>query len=79
MIQILHPYMTTGKIIALIICTFVYKVMSLLFNMLSSLPKLIFQEVSVFYFMASVTVHSYFGAKENKVCYCFYFSPIYLS
>ena len=30
-----HPYMTTGKIIALTIWTFVSKVMSLLFNMLS--------------------------------------------
>ena len=33
----LHPYMTTGKIIALIIWTFVSKIMSLLFNMLSRL------------------------------------------
>ena len=32
-----HPYMTTGKIIALIRWTFVGKVMSLLFNMLSRL------------------------------------------
>ena len=35
MVQISHPYMTTGKIIALTIQTFVGKVMSLLFNMLS--------------------------------------------
>ena len=35
MLQLLHPYMTTGKIIALTIQTFVGKVMSLLFNMLS--------------------------------------------
>ena len=34
-IQISHPYMTTGKIIALTRWTFVGKVMSLLFNMLS--------------------------------------------
>ena len=34
MVQISHPYMTTGKIIALAIWTFVGKVMSLLFNML---------------------------------------------
>ena len=32
-----HPYMTTGKTIALTRQTFVGKVMSLLFNMLSSL------------------------------------------
>ena len=35
-VQLSHPYMTTGKTIALIKQTFVGKVMSLLFNMLSS-------------------------------------------
>ena len=33
-VQLLHPYMTTGKTIALSIWTFVSEVMSLLFNML---------------------------------------------
>ena len=37
MVQLSHPYMTTGKTIALIRWTFVGKVMSLLFNMLSGL------------------------------------------
>ena len=36
-VQLLHPYMTTGKTIALTRRTFVVKVMSLLFNMLSRL------------------------------------------
>ena len=36
MVQLSHPYMTTGKTIALTIWTFVSKVMSLLFNRLSS-------------------------------------------
>ena len=36
-IQLSHPYLTTGKIIALTRWTFVGKVMSLLFNMLSRL------------------------------------------
>ena len=36
-VQLPHPYMTTGKIIALTRQTFVGKVMSLLFNMLSRL------------------------------------------
>ena len=36
-VQLSHPYMTTGKIIALTRWTFVSKVMSLLFNMLSRL------------------------------------------
>ena len=35
MVQLSHPYMTTGKTMALTIQTFVGKVMSLLFNMLS--------------------------------------------
>ena len=34
MVQLSHPYMTTGKTIALTIWTFVGKVMSLIFNML---------------------------------------------
>ena len=37
MVQPSHPHMTTGKTIALTIWTFVGKVMSLLFNMLSRL------------------------------------------
>ena len=36
-VQLSHPYMTTGKTIALTRWTFVGKVMSLLFNMLSRL------------------------------------------
>ena len=36
-VQLSHPYMTTGKTIALTRWTFVDKVMSLLFNMLSRL------------------------------------------
>ena len=47
MVQLSHPYMTTGKTIALTRWTFVGKVMSLLFNMLSSfvtdfLPRNVF-------------------------------------
>ena len=37
MVQLSHPYMTTGKTIALTRRTFVGKVMSLLLNMLSRL------------------------------------------
>ena len=35
MVQLSHPYMTTGKTIALTIQSFVGKIMSLLFNILS--------------------------------------------
>ena len=38
-VQLSHPYMTTGKTIALTIQTFVNKVMSLLFNTLSGLCR----------------------------------------
>ena len=37
MVQLSHPYMTTGKTVALTIWTFVVKLMSLFFNMLSRL------------------------------------------
>ena len=39
MVQLSHPYMTTGKAVALTIWPFVGKVMSLLFNMLSRFVK----------------------------------------
>jgi len=44
MVQLSHPYMTTGKTIALTIWTFVSKVMSLIFNLpsrfvIAFLPK----------------------------------------
>ena len=156
MVQLSLLYMTTGKTIALIIWTFVSKVMSLLFNMLSrfvigfsdgsdgkepacnaddlglipgsgrslgegngnplqysylenpmdgeawqSTPHGIAelntterdthihthththrvchsfssrQQVSL-NFMAAVTIHSDFGAQENKICHCFHFFP----
>ena len=47
-VQLSHPYMITGKTIALTRRTFVGKVMSLLFNMLSRLLILSFQGVSIF-------------------------------
>ena len=46
--QLSHPYMTTGKTIALTRRTFVDKVMSLLFNMLSRLVITFLQGISVF-------------------------------
>ena len=49
-VQLLHPYITNGKNISLTIWTFVGKVMSLLFNMLSRLVIVFFQGASLFYF-----------------------------
>ena len=43
-----HPYMTTGKTIAVTRWTFAGKVISLLFNMLSTLVITLLQDASVF-------------------------------
>ena len=48
MVQLSHPYMTTGKTIALTIHSFVSKVMSMLFNTLSRLLIALIQGVSIF-------------------------------
>ena len=47
-VQLSHPYMTTGKTIALTRRTFLGTLMSVLFNMLSRLVILSFQGVSIF-------------------------------
>ena len=60
MVQLLHLYMTTRKIIALTIWTFVGKVMSLLFNMLSRFVIAFFPSSNVFSF------HSCSGALNSK-------------
>ena len=52
-IQLSHPYMTTGKTIALTRQTVVDKVMSLLFNMLSRLVTTCSKEQAFFNFMAA--------------------------
>ena len=55
-VQLSHPYMTTGKAIALTRHYFVGKVMSLLFNMLSSLDvTFLLRSKRFFNFMAAVT------------------------
>ena len=48
LVQLSHPYMTTGKTIALTRLTFVDKVMSLLFNMLSKLAIAFLPRSSIF-------------------------------
>ena len=67
MVQLSHPYMTTGKTIALARQTFVGKVTSLLFNMLSRCNSFSPNEQGSFNFMAAVTACSDFGGQENKV------------
>ena len=77
--QLSHPYITTGKTIALTRQTFVGKVMSLLFNMVSRLVIDFSSKDQVsFNSMAAVTICSDFGAQKNKVCHCFHCILIYL-
>ena len=67
-VQLSHPYMTTAKTTALTRWTFVGKVMSLLFNMLSRLVIMFLpRSKHLFNFMAAITICSDFGAQENKV------------
>ena len=49
MVQLSHPYMTTGKNTALTIWTFVSKGMSLLFNMLSRFVITLFSKEQAFF------------------------------
>ena len=62
MIQVSHPYRTTGKIIALTRQIFVSKVMSLPFNTRSRFTS---KEQGSFNLVSAVTDHSDFGAQEN--------------
>ena len=64
--QLSHPYMTTGKTISLTRWTFVGKLMSLLFNMLSRLV-ITFLPRSEHLFTAAVMIGSDFGAQKSKV------------
>ena len=77
-VQLSHSHMTTERTIALTRLTFVDKVMSLLFNMLSRLIIDFFLKMQAsFNFLAAVTNLIEFGAQENKVwCHCFHCFPI---
>ena len=78
-VQLSHPYMTTGKTMALTRQTFVGKVMSLLFNMLSRLViTFLPRNKHLFISWLLVTICSDFGAQKNKVCHCFHCFPKYL-
>ena len=77
-IQLSHPYMTTGKTIALTRQTFVGKVMSLLFNTLSRfvIAFLLRSKLLLISWLQSPSAD--FGAQENKGCHCFHCFPINL-
>ena len=65
MVKFSHPYMITGKAIALTRWTFVGKVMSLLFNMLSIFVIAFLPRSRVFQFHGNIC--SDCGAQENKI------------
>ena len=70
-VRLSHPYMTSGKTIVFTIWTFVGKVLSLLFNMLSRFVIAFFLRSKCLYFnfMAAVTILSDFEAQENKILF----------
>ena len=77
-VQLSHPYMTTGKTIALTRGTFVGKVMSLLLNMLSRLvipflPRSKHLLISWLQSPSAVILEP----PPNKVSHCFHCFPIY--
>ena len=78
MVQLSHPYMTSGKSIALTICTFVGKLMSLLFNGLPRFVIAFLPKCKYLLLSWTVTIWSDFGAQETEVCHCFHLFPIYL-
>ena len=78
-VQLSHRYMTTGKTIALTRWTFVGKVVSLLFNMLSGLvitflPRSKHLLISWLQSPSEVILEP----PQNKICHCFHCFPIYL-
>ena len=78
-VQFSHPYVTTGKTTALMRWTFVGKVMSLLFNMLSRLvitflPRSKCLLISWLQSPSAVILEP----PQNKVSHCFHCFPIYL-
>ena len=68
-VQLSHPYMTTGKTIPMTRRTFVGKVMFLLFNMLSRLV-ITFRPRSKHLLISRLQSPS--AAPQNKVCHCFH-------
>ena len=75
MVQFSHPHMTTGKTISSTWLTFVGKVMSLLFNMLSRLVIAFPPRSKCLNFMAAIIICTDFGAQEYRVSHCFHCFP----
>ena len=78
MVQLSHPYMTTGKTIALTRWTFVGKVMSLLFNMLSRLVIAFLPRSKHLFISWLQSPFAVILEPKKIVCHCFHCFPIYL-
>ena len=77
-VQLSHPYMATGKTVALTTRTFVGKVISLLFNMLSGLVITFLpssKRLLISWLQSPSVV--ILEPKKNKVWHCFHCFPIY--
>ena len=77
-VQLSHPYMTTGKTIALIRCTFVGKITSLLFNMLSRLVITCLLRSKHLLISWLQSPSAVILEPKKIVCHCFLCFPIYL-
>ena len=79
-VQLSHPYVTTGKTIALTRWTFVGQVVSLLFNMLSSILVIAFLPRSKCLLISwlQLPFAVILEPPQNKVSHCFHCFPIYL-
>ena len=74
-VQPSHPYMTTGKTIALTRRTFVGKVMSLLFNMLSRLVITFLSRSKCLLISWLQSSSAVILEPQNKICHCFHCFP----
>ena len=77
-IQLSHPYMTTGKTIASTRWNFVGKVMSPLFNMLSRLVITFLPRSKRLLFHGCSHQLQRLWSPKSKVCHCFHYFSIYL-
>ena len=75
MVQLSHLYMTTGKNIVLTIWTFVSKVMSLLFNMLSRFVIAFLPRTSIFYFCGCSHHLQWFWSPRKYIWHWSHFFP----
>ena len=77
-VQLSHPYMTTGKTIALTIWIFVSKVMSLLLDILSRFVTAFPRSKHLLISWLQSPSALIFGSQEYEIRHCFHFFPIYL-